>query len=587
MLSYYAELDGSGTIFSDNFMSITYGSYAEAGLNCPFIIDGLKRKFLCERRSDLDFLKTGKAQFAGDHDCSNLQISGDVTIPVSLSGAVKPYDPTYGINPSQWRVPDTYYGYNIQDVMSIFGTVYSPTKVMMYRKAPLGFYTSLKNQVYPITFGKTCVMSFGASMASTASQRYSLSGQVLCIEQTCSTDSRRPIFIAHSFGYEFRYSPTGDRTSSYINGVTYVIACQASTVGGSSVGYVYLKPDGSWSTRRTPYTSPSIFQSPSETTMREIFANPYCLFGTTEIDPSVIQSTNSIQKVVTNQIVKASYDDSFSAMFAYNESLTRYVFRRVYLRKSQPTPLDWTELGDTAADNINQVNINSLAYLRDLGSIAGTLRQSFNLAGNPTDPKAWASWWLSLRYGDRLTYYDTLKLSKAVSHQLVGRFKGWKKDFYTSHAFGTVTEYSDADDSEMEIQRYIKLYFKPKYTDQISSVIRKALEWDLWPTLENSWDLIPFSFVVDWFINVQDALESVDRKNLLMLYSVLSVVQTEKRIYTFDDTLIDNIFVTNLRVVAYERNLGRSLPSAPFRIERGHLATINIVDGISLVCQAY
>lgn len=587
MLSYYAELDGSGTIFSDQFMTLSYGSYTEAGLNCPFIIDGLKRKFLYDRRSDLDYLKTGKAQFAGDHDCSNFQVSGDVAIPVSFSGAVIPYNPRYGIDPSRWRVPDTYYGYDIQDVMSIFGTVYSSTKGMVFRKALHGSYTSVKDPAYPITFGKTCVMSFGAAMGSKAIRRYSLSGQVLCVEQTCSTDSRRPIFIAHSFGYEFRYSPTGDRTYTNISGVTYVVACQASSVGGSSIGYIYLKPDGSWSTRPITYTSPSIFQSPSETMMREIFADPYCLFGTTEVDPSVIQSTNSIEKVFTNQIVEASYDDSRSAMFAYNESLTRYVYRRVYLRKSQPTPLDWTELGDTAADNINQVNINSLAYLRDFGSIAGTLRQTFALAGNPMDLKAWTSWWLSLRYGDRLTYHDTVKLSKAVSHQLTERFKRWKKDFYTSQASGTVTEYSYADDSQLEIQRYLKLYFKPKYTDRISSVIRKALEWDLWPTLDNSWDLIPFSFVVDWFVDVQSALEYVDRKNLLMLYSVLSVIQTEKRIYAFDDTLVDNIFVTNLKVIAYKRNLGRSLPSAPFRVGRGHLATINIVDGISLVCQAH
>lgn len=112
------------------------------------------------------------------------------------------------------------------------------------------------------------------------------------------------------------------------------------------------------------------------------------------------------------------------------------------------------------------------------------------------------------------------------------------------------------------------------------------MKWDLWPTLGNSWDLIPFSFVVDWFVDVESILERIDRQNLMLMHTVLSVIQTEKRIYMFDDIGIDGLWVDNFRAVAYSRQISRSLPTSPFRVDRGHLASINIIDGISLLFQA-
>jgi hypothetical protein len=41
-------------------------------------------------------------------------------------------------------------------------------------------------------------------------------------------------------------------------------------------------------------------------------------------------------------------------------------------------------------------------------------------------------------------------------------------------------------------------------------MIKKFYEWDAYPTLENAWDLVPFSFVVDWFINLGSILDNID-----------------------------------------------------------------------------
>jgi hypothetical protein len=44
----------------------------------------------------------------------------------------------------------------------------------------------------------------------------------------------------------------------------------------------------------------------------------------------------------------------------------------------------------------------------------------------------------------------------------------------------------------------------------VMTTINNLMKWDAWPTLENTWDLIPLSFVVDWFLPVQDILGQID-----------------------------------------------------------------------------
>jgi hypothetical protein len=116
--------------------------------------------------------------------------------------------------------------------------------------------------------------------------------------------------------------------------------------------------------------------------------------------------------------------------------------------------------------------------------------------------KSAASAWLSGRYGDRLSYHDTRDLLKAIQRRIrdgsrsIGRSRlshnGTYRDWQFSHTrTATVVAESDAG--------YVSL-----------NAVNGLMRWDAWPTLDNTWDMIPLSFVVDWFLPISDFLGQLD-----------------------------------------------------------------------------
>ena len=586
MLTFYADLDGSGE-YLYNAIRTSFSHCPGVGHSYFSILRGAKRNVFLQRRSDLDYLKTGKAKFARDHNCVNLQVSAEIAVPVTLVGTLVPYDVRYGTNPTQWVEPVSSAGYAINDVIATFGTVYDSLKRMVYRAVFNGLYAHQDEIRVPLAPSRSYTQSYCAYMGSSATSRFYLESVMSVTYPIINEETGRRMQVFHLVGCKQIYDSTGKLRKTQFSTDTRVVTTKPTLPGGTKSTSMYLTPSKTWNNSlSTLYENPPILSSMSMGRYQTLMSDPTQLFGATTLSPLLMDALDPCDSIPTPSWIIATFDQSPDAILRYNESLTRKFWRTLTLRESSSPPKEWQEIGDTAADNINSIAINTLAYVRDLKTTLGTLRATVALAKNPGSPEKWASWWLSARYGDRLTYRDTLELSHAVAHQISGRYKRWNKDYFISKAFDSTIEYSESDCSHLEITRHLKLYFRPQYDDWFGNVVRSALKWDIWPTLENSWDLIPFSFVVDWFVDVQSALESIDRSNLLLLYKVLSVVQSEKKIYTYDDSIVDDLWVTNCSITAYERQVSRSLPTSPFRIDRGHLSAINIVDGISLIYQA-
>jgi len=54
------------------------------------------------------------------------------------------------------------------------------------------------------------------------------------------------------------------------------------------------------------------------------------------------------------------------------------------------------------------------------------------------------------------------------------------------------------------------------------------------PTLENIWDLIPYSFVVDWFIDIGGLLERVDTRLRLLRLNIRYTTMSKKDIVRYN-----------------------------------------------------
>lgn len=154
-------------------------------------------------------------------------------------------------------------------------------------------------------------------------------------------------------------------------------------------------------------------------------------------------------------------------------------------------------------DDLNNFDSNLIAYSADLKKTGDTARSILNLARNAKSPKAWASAWLSGRYGDRLAFSDTKELLESINKRLTTR---------ANYALARKTiEKSQSDDLfELSLSRTSTVVASNESYDLLMTAVYDAMKWDLWPTLENSWDLVPVSFVADWFAPIQDLCGQID-----------------------------------------------------------------------------
>lgn len=265
------------------------------------------------------------------------------------------------------------------------------------------------------------------------------------------------------------------------------------------------------------------------------------------------------------------------------------VAARTYVGKGLTSVHEWNLLGNQAIDNMASFSSNLLAYAGDLKKVGDSIKSLIEVGTNPTDPKAWASLWLSSRFGDKLTIRDTRELMKAISAASAGLSE--KKFFKTSHSM----ELNPIEIIPRSIwtsgirYNWYKVYYWPRDYVPLMKTARELMEWDAWPTLENTWDMIPLSFVVDWFFNVSELLASIDRCVYKMYVSVVSVLKTEKDSFACDINFINSHLklstASQVSCSVYLRRRTSYLDYEPLSWFVGSPSTINIVDAASLLIQ--
>lgn len=144
--------------------------------------------------------------------------------------------------------------------------------------------------------------------------------------------------------------------------------------------------------------------------------------------------------------------------------------------------------------------------------------------------------YLSAKYGTRLTVSDTEEIVKAyrrfaradgvldfssLANTLTRIKEVYDKAFCSLSS--VVRARSKVKEFELDLRRFIDPpeVSKVKYQTNVSiryhnrrqdaqPVLNFLRQIDLYPTAVNIWDAIPYSFVVDWFIPVEELLEQVD-----------------------------------------------------------------------------
>lgn len=203
------------------------------------------------------------------------------------------------------------------------------------------------------------------------------------------------------------------------------------------------------------------------------------------------------------------------------------------LKRSFPTVLmhDEETFGDLVrrcANNARTISSNMLENVREIANIAKTLREIRNLAKGKLDLKKLSSGYLMAKYGPYLTYRDL----SAASDDIFERLGREAREVSFSRARETVQIRKDILGMPviLDVVYNYKIYYKtyPAIFTGFSTFLNDA---GLAPSLKNLWDLVPFSFVVDWMTQTSAYFDSVDANAYWRKHDIVGVTYSKKSFY--------------------------------------------------------
>jgi hypothetical protein len=191
-------------------------------------------------------------------------------------------------------------------------------------------------------------------------------------------------------------------------------------------------------------------------------------------------------------------------------------------------------------------NISGISGLGD--AIKGLINavkafKSFNIK---TATKALADVWLIMNYVVLASGRDAVKVKKNGLGILI---KITNPDEYVSKRRAGETYTTNPFFLDSLRVRYQAGYTLSLDNSWLATVVNALDSLGLLPSPKNLWDLIPLSFVIDWFVNVGDILDACYRaagdKNV---YNILARVESKKAKYVLNQKSVDYLFGANWRV---------------------------------------
>lgn len=242
-----------------------------------------------------------------------------------------------------------------------------------------------------------------------------------------------------------------------------------------------------------------------------------------------------------------------------------------------------------ALENISLANFNPLNDFSDLLDILGPLKQLRDLLkvhGVVDLIKKFASMHLFYKYVVKtniMTAGEFKKLFNALRHpeiffsrlremKLIGR--------------GRITEVeTEIGGTEVTTVTSVKLVYSAATTDIFDLLNILGLT----PRMADLWDIVPYSFVIDWLLPLGDAMNNLELQNIQqrLPFEYMMASQKVKR-HSARQMLVDNhVFDIDLIAVSYGRRVSHEFPTdmwfgVSFQDPRKHLLT-----GGALAIQAY
>lgn len=216
---------------------------------------------------------------------------------------------------------------------------------------------------------------------------------------------------------------------------------------------------------------------------------------------------------------------------------TDWYIMRDELEAYAPQPKDLSLHVQAAAAKIYSSGYDALTCLAELASTRRMFLDCAKKLAHLDFPRNWrrlSSEWLEGRYGWRTLLYDLDDLSKALANFDESRSRYSERSGYRDVITLPTVE------TEMS---WMAFYGLKKLTDQVTIEGRGCVTADIevpkfqFNPLQTGWELIPFSFVIDWFIGVGQSLAALSFMAYQRKYAAsIGYRITIERSFSFDTT---------------------------------------------------
>lgn len=208
----------------------------------------------------------------------------------------------------------------------------------------------------------------------------------------------------------------------------------------------------------------------------------------------------------------------------------------------------WGELAVLAVNSTRYVNTNGIQFLTELRSAKSVLGSIFR---SKATTKGMAQAYLACKYGTGNQLMDFESYLRASQRSL--RRTDQPIRVVRSSLVDQVTD-------DIRTEYHYKIFYK-HYDNDVLRAIETLDRWSLMPNMTMVWDLIPYSFVIGWFTDIERIFRNIDFETRSQMFKVLSVTRSSKTTIAVKagSALMPSNFYGSLQYSVYRRSTQRKL----------------------------
>lgn len=247
---------------------------------------------------------------------------------------------------------------------------------------------------------------------------------------------------------------------------------------------------------------------------------------------------------------------------------------------SLPDTDEFGDLTQAACENVNPNTINAIAFVKDLKDVKSLVPKLKGLSQIRTH----AGNYLGVEYGVLPTISDLQTIWESFR----------TKYFYDKHGFQRASAYDTESQFETSVVETVEVKTTTALTKRVHLAINtsdtgldalteRLRKIGVFPSLTNLWDLVPYSFVLDWFVDVGSVLERIDTRHQLLNLDIKYCIVSSKMERTSSFVSKKEGLYVEMISSSYRRVVGSDIPQPKIFKENRITAQDHWVEGAALI----